>query len=75
MPSRFSTPRERSTSSVGAATENGTSSSACSRLVAVTVISSVNSGCSVNSSCGEPLAPTSITRVTVRNPGIDTMTL
>jgi hypothetical protein len=48
-PSMFSTPRARRISSVGAATEKGTSSTVDSRFKAVTVISSLNCGSSENS--------------------------
>jgi hypothetical protein len=64
----FSTPRERSTSSVGAATEKGTSRSVSSRLVAVTVTASLSAGCSTKSRDRDAPPATSAVCVTRRKP-------
>ena len=67
-PSMSSTPRSRSTSSVGAATENGTSCTVSSRFIAVTVISSLNDGCSEKSIDTDAPAATVAVDVTRRQP-------
>ena len=70
----FSTPRSRSVSPAGAATENGTSKMACSRLVAVTLTSSVSSVWRRKSSGFSAPAETSTSCTTRRNPSTAALT-
>ena len=70
-----STPRARSTCSVGAAIENGTLSTVSSRFMAVTTTSALSAACRVKSSWLVPPPPSSTDCVTVRKPSSEAVTL
>ncbi len=74
-PSRLSTPRLRSTSSVGAAIEKGTSFSNSSRFIAVTVTTSVSMTSIEISICAFPPGASSTSCVLLRKPESDAATV
>jgi hypothetical protein len=69
-----STPRLRSTCSVGAATENGTLKTVSSRFIAVTVTASLRTGCNRKSVPLAAVAAASTVCVIDLNPGNEAVT-